>query len=153
MTEPKSKYIELNVIHPYKQAAGAFVAALVFMFIGKFAIKSPTFAWQASTAMLLFFAVFNAASGIFVNNFMKYFQGSMLGFVSLILATGLVSTLVSGISIRDPSHSYRTIYIVLILGFFTLLAMSFLIRGAVDFLSTKDKQEKEKQRQANNRKR
>ncbi|MCH2045997.1 MAG: hypothetical protein MK212_17915 [Saprospiraceae bacterium] len=153
MTEPKSKYIELNVIHPYKQASAAFAAALLFMFVGKFIIKEPAFAWQASTAMLLFFTVFNAATGIFVNSFKKYLQGSMIGFVSLILGTGLVSTLVSGVSIKDPSHSYRTIYIVLILGFFTLLAMSFLIRGVVDFLSAKDKQDKQRQQQRNNRRR
>ena len=141
MSEQQSKYMEISVPHPYKQALVAFGATLFFM-IGSFFVPSGTFAWLVSGAMLLFYIVLNAAIAIFSVNFFKYFQQSLVAFGALVVGTALLATATSGLSIKDPSHSYRTIYIVLIFGFLTLLALSFLIRSVVDFLNSKDKKER-----------
>ena len=132
-----SKYIELNIPHPYAQAATVVVSAGLIMLIGSFVAKNPLFPWLTSGAFLLLFTVFNNGAAIFADSFGKYAQQSLTSFVGTLLAMLGLAYLISGISISE-AQPYRTIYLVMVIANFTLLALCFLIRQAVDFLMSKD---------------
>lgn len=133
-----SKYIELKIPAPRWQGIVVFGFVVLMMLGGKFIAKSPLFPWLTSGACLLLFIVFNNGASIFADHFYKYVQESMMVFIGLLLASGLLAWLISGYTIHE-AEPYRTIYIILIMAYFTLCALCLLIRSVVDFLLSKDK--------------
>jgi hypothetical protein len=130
-----SQHIEMKIPHPHRQGLVVLIAGLVFMLVGKFT-ASPTFPWLTSGAFLLLFVVFNNGLGIFADNFGQYVQQSMPVFVGLLVGLGGLAYLISGISIYE-AKSFRTIYVVLIMAYFTLLTLCLLVRQAADYLKDK----------------
>lgn len=100
---------------------------------------TTNYAWLTGGAMLLFYAVLNNLLILTAENLIKYIQESMLVFIGMMLALGLVAYLVSGKGIFEAG-SYRSIYIVLIVGHFTLLAVSIFIRTIINYIKEKDRQ-------------
>lgn len=132
-----AQHLNINIPAPPKQAIGMAAVAVGIMLVGKLISSNPLFPWLASGACLLFFVVFNNLLAIFSDNFAQYAQRSMISFIAMVIFVGLAAFLVSGISIFDAAP-YRTIYIVLIMAYFSLLSVSLLVRQIVDFLKEKD---------------
>lgn len=133
----KSKYFKISIPQPVTQALGIFAISAIMMPMGLI-LGEPTFCWTVSGAFLLFFIVFNNALGIFAENQFKYLQYSIYCFMGLLGSLGLLSYLLSGISIFEGEAVNRTIYLVLILAYFSLLALSFMVRSIADFLQKRD---------------
>ena len=129
----------MNIPAPHTQGLLLGAAALVFMLIGRLILQKPDFAWTSSAAFLLFFVVFNNGAAIFAANYGKYIQQALPTFVGLLLAMGLLATLISGISIYDKP-AFRTIYIIMIMAYFSLMALAFFVRKAADFLHSRDQE-------------
>jgi len=132
------KYIETNIPSPRKQALVLAGAALLFMLVGKIAASSELFPWLSSGAFMLFYVVSSNGASIFVDNYNKYVKESIQTFAAFVLSMVGTAWLVSGISIYDAGH-YRTIYVIMILAYFSLLGLCFMIRKVVDELVEKDK--------------
>lgn len=133
-----SKYIEMNVPAPRRQGIAALALGLTMMLGGLAFARSPLFPWLVAGACLLLYTVATNLLSIFSDHFGKYFQESLVTFVVLMLALSLPAYLISGLGIRQAG-TYRTIFIVLIMAFFVLAALSRLVRNGVDFLLRKDK--------------
>lgn len=134
-----AEHIKMNIPAPRTQGLILGAAALVFMLIGRLILQKPDFAWTSSAAFLLFFVVFNNGAAIFTANYGKYVQQALPTFVALLVAMGLLATLISGISIQDKP-AFRTIYIIMIMAYFSLMALAFFIRKAADFLHNRDQE-------------
>lgn len=132
-----AQHLNINIPAPPKQAIAMAVGAALIMLVGKLVSSNPLFPWLTSGACLLFFVVFNNALAIFSDDFRQYVQHSMMSFLVMVIFLGLAAFLVSGISIFD-AKPYRTIYIVMIMAYFSLLAVGLLVRQIVDFLKAKD---------------
>jgi hypothetical protein len=139
ITKIMSEHIKMNVPPPRTQAIILGGAALIFMLVGRFVLQKPDFAWTSSGAFLLFFIVFNNGAAIFTANYGKYVQQAVPTFLALLVAMGLLATLISGISIYDKP-AFRTIYIIMIMAYFSLMALAFFVRKAADFLHHRDQE-------------
>ncbi len=133
----KSKYFKISIPTPLAQALGILSISLVMM-LGAALGGNKDFPWLVSGAFLLLFVVFNNALGIFAENMFKYLQHSIYSFMGLIVSLGLLSYLVSGQSIFAERGQNRTIYIILVLAYFSLLALAFMIRSIADYLQKRD---------------
>ncbi len=127
----------MNITSPIKQAMGIAGAGVLMMLLGKLVFSDPLFPWMTSGACLLFFVVFNNLFAIFTEDFKKYVERSMVSFVGMVIFVGFAAFLLSGVGIFD-AEPYRTIYIVMIMAYFSLLVVAFLVRLIVDFLKEKD---------------
>jgi hypothetical protein len=134
-----AEHLKINNIQPRMQGLVLGATALVFMLVGRLILQKPDFAWTSSAAFLLFFVVFNNGAAIFTTNYGKYVQQALPTFVALLVAMGLLATLISGISIHDKP-AFRTIYIIMIMAYFSLMALAFFIRKSVDFLNNRDQE-------------
>lgn len=133
----KSKYFKISIPQPFTQALGILCISIIMMPMGLI-LGEPSFSWTVSGAFLLFFIVFNNALGIFAADQFKYIQYSVYSFMGLLVVLGLLSYLISGISIFGEKGVNRTIYLVLILANFSLLGLAFMVRSIADFLQKRD---------------
>ncbi len=141
----KSKYADISIPKPMVQ--GGFVLTIaMLMMLGGFVMEGDDWPWTVAGALLLLFTVFNNALGIFANKFSIYFQYSAYTFMGLMLILGLTAFGISGKSIFAGKGENQTIFLVLILAHFSLLAIAFMIRNVADFLKTRDEEMQKKGR-------
>ena len=133
-----TKFVVIDFFDPRKQAVGAGILSVFFMLVGRFVFAAPIFPWLSSAAFMLLFTVFNNGVSIFSHNFATYARLSLWSFAALIAASGLLAYLLSGMSFAEVP-TFKTIYAVLIIAHFTLLALCLLIRRSVEFLVHRDK--------------
>ncbi len=133
----KSSSFKTKIPNPPVQAIGVFVVSLFMMIAGSMS-GDTTFPWLVSGAFTILFLVFNNAIGIFADNQFKYIQFSLYSFMGLIVSMGLMAFVFSGKSIFEDGGVNRTIFIVLILAYFSLMGLSVLLRNVAEFLKEKD---------------
>lgn len=123
---------------PPFQATAIFAAALVIMGIGWTFTASGVFpfnrlfAWSIATAFMLFYALMNSLLSIKATSFVKYWGASVYCYVALALGTSMAAWGFSGIPLREAG-SYRSIYIVVTVGFLVFLSMVNLMKIIVQF--------------------
>lgn len=133
----KSKYFDMSIPKPMVQGAFVFIAALVMM-LGGLGLEGGDWPWTAAGAFILLFTVFNNGLAIFSEKFSVYFQQSAYTFMALLVILGFAAYGISGESIFAGKGVNRTIFLVLILAYFSLLAIAFMIRNVADFLQNRD---------------
>jgi len=125
-----------SIISPPKLAlifgGGGFLMMIIAGLVG-----NTLNVWLVSASMLLLFSVLVNIQSLLVPNFKEYTKKAMYSFVITFIALGLLSRLVSGISVFDAG-SYRTIYIVILVSYFFFLAIIMFIKGVIGFLLEKD---------------
>lgn len=131
------------LLKPRAQGLTIFIFGLICLPLFKLASAgvavTANYAWLTGGAMLLFYAVLNNLMVLTTEHLVKYIQESLLVFVGMMLGLGLVAYAVSGKTIFEAG-SYRSIYIVLVVGHFTLLAIGIFIRTIINYIKEKDKQ-------------
>jgi hypothetical protein len=133
----KSSNFKTKIPTPPLQAIGVLIISFLMMLAG-IIIGDETFPWLVSGAFSILFLVFNNAIGIFAENHFKYIQFSLYSFMGLIVSLALLAYALSGKSIFADGAVNRTIFIVLILAYFSLMGISVLIRNVAEFLKEKD---------------
>ena len=126
---------------PFIQAAIALVLSLVFNAIAYVAyishlvhVEREVF-WVFSTAFVLLFIVFNTTVGMAINNSRNYFRDSLYSFVAMIAVSNGLAYLLSGVSVYRVSGSFAWIYLVLIICYLCLVAITGLIRALFQFMA------------------
>lgn len=136
-------YIKEIFLKPRVQGLAIFIFGLVCLPLFKLASAgvsvTSNYAWLTGGAMLLFYAVLNNLMVLTAAHLGKYIQESLLVFIVMLIALSLVAYAVSGKSIFEAG-SYRSIYVVLVVGHLTLLAVSIFIRTVINYIKEKDKQ-------------
>ncbi len=133
-----SQHLQIRINNPIQQGVMIFIVAVLIMIFSKAGSKAD-FPWLTSGSFLLFFAVANNVQSIFAEHYGRYAQQSVLTFLTLLVGLGSMAYLVSGFTIFDKEVKfYRTIYIVLIMAYFTLMALCFVVRSFVDYLREQD---------------
>lgn len=124
--------------NPIHQAAIVFGGMVVFTMMSKL-VKltgllsvSEKFPWMTTAAFLLFFAMFNSIFALSTKNMNQYWNRSVASFVVLVLMSGGLAYLTSGIWI-DDAGSYRWIYIVVSIGYVIFLSMMTFMKNIVEF--------------------
>jgi hypothetical protein len=141
----KSKYFEISIPKPVIQ--GVFVLGVsTLMMLGGLGFEGGDWPWTVAGAFILLFTVFNNGLGIFANKFSVYFQQSAYTFMGLLVVLGFLAYFISGESIFAGKGINRTIYLVLILAYFSLLGIAFMIRNVADFLKNRDEEMQKKGR-------
>ncbi|WCL80997.1 hypothetical protein PPO43_13565 [Saprospira sp. CCB-QB6] len=124
---------------PIAQVLGIFAAALLMMLAGGVA-SSANWTWMVAGAMLMFYALVNSVLSIFAAQRMRYYQFSLYGTMFLFFALGGLAQLISGQSIFEGPANNRSIFIVLLLAYFSLMALAFMLRSLADFMKAKDEE-------------
>ena len=131
-------YLYDNLFNPPVQAALTFTLILVVS-LGGMALRpanivdiGPAFPWLAATSFVLFFAVFNAVGSLAVENLNKYWGRSMMSFLALGVASGLLAWALSTMTI-DEAGSYRWIFFVVGFGYLVFLSLLGFMRAIVKF--------------------
>lgn len=134
-----AQYLDIKIPRPYQQGLVIGGVAFGFMLVGKLLGLGTLFPWTSSAACLLLFLVFNNALSIFSDQFLVYAQESLLTFALTLIGLGLMAWLLSGLSIND-APPFRTIYLVMVMAYGSLLALCFFLRSMVDYLRRKDEE-------------
>jgi O-antigen ligase len=133
-----AQYLNIRINNPIQQGVIIFICAILLMIFSKVGSKAD-FPWLTSGAFLLFFAVANNVQSIFSEHYGRYIQQSVLTFLTLLVGLGFMAYLVSGLTIfNEKIKYYRIIYMVLIMAYFTLMALCFVVRSLVDYLRIQD---------------
>lgn len=129
---------DLSFSNPIVQAVAIFAGSLLTMlgatFLGKMGwveIDELT-PWMFATSFLLFFALANSLFSLRSDNFGKYWGKSMYSFLGLGALNALAAQFLSGISISEAG-SYKSIYIVVAIGFLVFLSMLNFMKKIVTF--------------------
>jgi hypothetical protein len=96
--------------------------------------EEPEFFWITSGAFLLLFSVVNTILSLGAEWYFRYLQVSVLSFLVLLIASALFATLFSGVSIFGAG-TFRSIYAILLIGYFTLLAVGMFIKFIINWLA------------------
>ncbi len=133
-----AQYLNIRINNPVQQGVMIFSFAALIMIFSKVG-SNAAFPWLTSGAFLLFFAVANNVQSIFAEHYGRYVQMSLYTFIALLVGLGGMAYLISGLTIfNEKVKYYRTIYIVLIMAYFTLMALCFVVRSLVDYLRDQD---------------
>ena len=131
-------YLYDNLFNPPVQAVLTLVL-IVLVSLGGMALRpadivdiGPAFPWLTATSFLLFFAVFNAVGSLTVKDLNKYWGRSMLSFLALGAASGLVAWGLSTMTI-DEAGSYRWLFFVVGFGYLVFLSLLGFMRAIVQF--------------------
>lgn len=124
--------------NPIHQAAVIFGAMVTFIILSKL-IKltgllsvSDKFPWMTTAAFLLLFAVANSIFALSTKKIEQYWNRSVGSFLVLVILSGGLAYLTSGIWI-DDAGSYRWIYIVVSIGYVIFLSMMTFMKNIVEF--------------------
>ena len=88
--------------------------------------------WTIACTFILFFAIFNSILSLMTDNMDRYWTRSILSYVGLAAASGLMAWAFSSLTINEAG-SYRWIYIVLTFGYLLFLSMIGFMRKIVEF--------------------
>lgn len=93
--------------------------------------------WVLMTASILFYAVCSSVLSLNAKHANRYWRDALLSFIGLMVASALVATALSGLSI-DEAGSFRWLFIVLAIGFLVFLSIVRLIKKIVDIAIKQD---------------
>ena len=145
-------------ISPYKQAAVAIGAALVFFILGGI-FKSggmglpERFPWMSAGAAIMLFAIFNSVLSLSAKNSIQYWSQSITSYFMVLIISGLIAWAVSGQSINEAG-SFRWIFGVLTFVYLVFISMTNAMKKIVSFAQREEwNQPKLKSRNRKNKKR
>ncbi|MBK7811940.1 MAG: hypothetical protein IPI50_12035 [Saprospiraceae bacterium] len=131
------KYLALFKIKPWYQSIFCVLIIVLTALIHLiFSLVSPgSFEkmdiWTLTTAMLLFYIIFNIAFGMNQQHKLIYYRDSVYGYVFLVASGILVGKFISGISVFE-AKTYSWIIFVFSLVFILFLSLVSLIRKIVE---------------------
>tara|TARA_B100000497_G_C7511870_1_gene311742 strand:- start:212 stop:655 length:444 start_codon:yes stop_codon:yes gene_type:complete len=131
-------------IDPFYQALSVFLGSLFFVFLFRIiewvgiAEAKDYLPWTMSAAGLLFFAILNSILSLAYENQNLYWLKSIVAFILLVVIGGLVSYLISGLSLNE-AMSFRWLYIVFSVGYIVFLTIVRLMRKIVLIAKKQDK--------------
>ena len=144
MNQPDKQEIVLKIAaRPLLQAIVIFLfSALMALLdrkggvlgVGTTGSNSP---WVMMTAGILFYALCSSVLSLKTKHQNKYWREAILSFIGLMVASGLLATLLSGLSI-DEAGSFRWIFVVLSFGYLVFIAIVRLIRKIVEIAIEQD---------------
>ena len=129
---------EQRITDPAAQAIVICAGALTLMLIGwtlkvsGLLITDSLYAWSISAAFSLLFAILNSLMSLRADNFAKYWGRSIYAYLGSAFAMGLAAWLFSGIPLREAG-TYRSIYIVVTVGFVVFLVMVNFMKKIVRY--------------------
>ncbi len=130
--------LDQRISDPVAQAVLISAGALALMLIGWVLNVSGLFMtdslypWSISAAFSLLFAMLNSLMSLRADNFARYWGRSMYAYLGSAFTMGLAAWLFSGIPLRDAG-TYRSIYIVVSVGFVVFLTMVNIIKRIVRY--------------------
>jgi hypothetical protein len=95
-------------------------------------LVSQKFYWLTSTALMLFYAVFNSVACLTSKNMNIYFRDSVYSFAALAVASGYFAYLFSGINIFDAG-SYSWLFKVIFIVYLVFMSMIRAMKVIVEF--------------------
>ncbi len=90
------------------------------------------FPWMAAGAFMLFFAMFNALLSLTAEDMNKYWGRSTFCYVLLVLISGGLAYLFSGLSINEAG-TFKWIFFVVSFGYFIFLSLIRLVKKIVEY--------------------
>ncbi len=135
--ENQSHPVFAKLQNPVYQAIALLSAVLVFN-LGALVFRAggmeveQRFPWTITASFVLFFSALNAIMSIFAKNVDNYWSRSMLSFIGLAVAAGLLALLFSGLTMNDAGP-YKGIFIVLTIGYLVFMLILNAARKIVDF--------------------
>ena len=130
--------------NPLWFAAGSILLAIVLMLSGKFigsgfTTEDPSrMPWVASSSTILLYAIGCSVGLMVTNDSRTYWSRSLYGFLALLLVIYFGSWLISGQHI-DKVEGFKSVIIVLILSYITLMTVSNTVRTVVLWSKRKDR--------------
>jgi len=124
--------------NPMLQAGIALGMGILFMIVAKLIRLTglieigERFPWLTAASFMLCFALFNSVFSLSSKNLAKYWGRSIMSFMGLAVASGLMAYLFSSIPIREAG-SYPWIYVVLTFGYLIFLSMMASMKKIVEF--------------------
>jgi len=131
------KYLALFKINPWYQSIFCvLIIGLAALFYLIFGLISPGSLekmdiWTLTTAMLLFYIIFNIALGMNQQHKLIYYRDSVYGYVFLVAIGIIVGKFISGISVFE-AKTYSWIIFVFSLVYILFLSLVSLIRKIVE---------------------
>jgi hypothetical protein len=119
--------------------AGIVLSAVLAVMIGGALVKATglitvgeRFPWLTAASFMLFFAMFNSIFSLSAKEMNQYWSRSMMSFMGLAIASGLLAWLFSSVSINHAG-SYRWIYVVVTIGYLVFMSMMRMMKKIVEF--------------------
>lgn len=119
--------------------AGIILSAVLAVMIGGALVKATglitvgeRFPWLTAASFMLFFAMFNSIFSLSAKEMNQYWSRSMMSFMGLAIASGLLAWLFSSVSINNAG-SYRWIYVVVTIGYLVFMSMMRMMKKIVEF--------------------
>ena len=144
MTNSTEDFFFSKAIRPHMQLVGVFVATMLVIFGGKLVALfgwvelEPLFPWMTTASFLLFFAMINSVLSLSSTDMSKYWTESMMSFIALAVAGGIVAWWVSGTKLADAA-SYKWIFMVLTFGYLVFMSIMRFMRKIVEFAQEEDR--------------
>jgi len=137
------KYGEQFARSPFIQGAVIFGVAFLIASAQKLGnmaglIESDAIgAWIIFTSFILFFSIATSLMSLKAENMNKYWGRSIITFMAILILSGLIATLYSGLSI-DEAGSFRWLFFVMTFGFLVFLSIVRLMKRIVDIAIKQD---------------
>jgi FtsH-binding integral membrane protein len=129
-------------VSPIYQALMAFGGVLLFCILSSFFSMSnekltQQFPWMIAAAFMLVYALFNSVFWISAKNNSQYISQSVISYVGLAAASGLLAYAISGLK-PSEAGSIKTIFIILTMGYVVFLAIMSTIKQLITFLNKEE---------------
>ena len=130
-------------ISPYYQLL--FVLALTIIMMGlsyfmpkvQYSSTASIMPWVVVCGMILFFAILNSIMSFSASKDSNYWMQSMISFGTLLVLSGVLAWLVSGVSIYEAG-SVRKVFLVLTFGYLVFMSIVNLIKFLLDLSKKSD---------------
>ena len=139
-----SQSIFSREVDPFKQGAGVFVGVVgitllfkIFNLLGVFEFQAYL-PWSMAASGLLFFAIMNSVLSLSYTDQNKYWLRSIIAYAGLMLASGLLSYLLSGLAIGE-AKSFKWLFKLFTIGYIVFLTIVRLMRKIVQIAQKEDK--------------
>ena len=134
---------ELIIANPILQAGLILIVGVVITGFEKLGnviglmTSDPNSPWIVFTSFILFFSIANSLMSLKAASMNKYWSRSIMAFMGLLVVSGLLATVFSGLSI-DEAGSFRWLFVVLTFGYLVFLSIVRLMKKIVDIAIEQD---------------
>lgn len=130
-----------DLFNPFYWGIAIFALALISMIAGYFLFPTNVnFPWMISSGFLLVFAIFTNLFNIQTADFAAYVRKGVVSFAGLLISFKYLAAFFSGADISQM-QSYRSIYLVIIIGYITIMAICVFVRMLLRKIKERDEKE------------